>query len=223
MMNIDDIKEKLKTEWQTSVEKLNDSPSVIQIKDKYENLSPLMQKLTLWGGALVIFLCALAIPYSWHSASQEHVDTFLYRRGLIRDLLKAKRDSQSAPQIPVPPSVDTLMSISKDIADRVQLLPEQIIGITRVDEETAGLRADLTQGLVQIRVGQLNLRQIVDMGHQLQSISPSVKLKDLTIEEVTKSPGYFDVSYKLLVLNVPDLNANADNPAPPAPKVRGKR
>lgn len=214
-MNLDDIKDRLKSEWQSSMEKLNESPAVIQIKDRYENLNPMMQKLVSWGGAGLLVLLVASVPWSWYSTSQESVDQFLTRRNLIRDLMKASRDAQNTSPMPPAPPASVLKNQTNDIFKSAQLLPEQIISSESSNEPMAGIRADLIQGVYKIQLAKLNLRQIVDVGHQLQNISPSIKLKDMSVQ-ASSMTGYFDVNYKLLVLNVPDFT-------PPPPSMDDKK
>jgi hypothetical protein len=82
---------------------------------------------------------------------------------------------------------------------------------------------NLSQGALTVTLAQLNLRQIVDLGHALQSLSPSVKMTDLKMEANAKDARYFDVVYKLVMLAVPSQANEAEPEAPPPPpKKRGK-
>ncbi len=62
---------------------------------------------------------------------------------------------------------------------------------------------NLTEGVLQANLAELNLRQVLDMGHSFQSINPSVKLKDMDMIANREDSRYFDVTYKLVALAVP--------------------
>ena len=98
---------------------------------------------------------------------------------------------------------------------RVQ--PEQIKGISFFDN--AGARSstfipkNVTQSGVEVRLANLNLTQIVDIGHALSNMGSS-KMIGLDVKPGTVAGNYFDVIFKVVSFNIP---------APAAPAAAGGR
>lgn len=220
-MAFEELRERFSSEFKNQWEQFQETSLYIQAREKYENLTPPMQKLTLVGIALFISYLLLSVPLGYFSTSTEYITEFQDKRQLIRDLLKVSRESKDVPDIPVPPEVNTLKSQIDNQLQTAQILPEQIKGTEVSTERVSIIPENLMQGLVRVNLEKLNLRQIIDLGYQFQAISPSVKMTDLSIEANTSDARYFDVVYKLAVLNIPQ----ADEPEPeakPPPKRRGR-
>jgi len=81
------------------------------------------------------------------------------------------------------------------------------------------LPGNLSQGVLKVVLSKLNLRQIVDLGFQFQSISSSVKMTDLVMDMSPTDPRYYDVTYKLAILAVPNQMEVVE---PEPPKKKGK-
>lgn len=213
-MNLEELREKLKAEWDKSLDQLEENRIFVETRDRYENLTPIQQKLAIAGviGAIALFIAS--IPLSYYTASEESMMSFTDTRQSIRDLLKTAKDSKDIPRIPIPPDIDSLKSQVQSSLTSAQLLPEQI-GTPEVDANPGRLIPQNTiEGVLKIPVQDLNLRQIVDFGHQFSAMSPSVKLKDLQITASLKNPGYFDVIYQLLVLKVTSPKSEEAEAAP---------
>ncbi|WP_374079653.1 hypothetical protein [Bdellovibrio bacteriovorus] len=219
-MNLDDLKDKLVSDARVTWERVQESGAYNQLRDRYENMSPPMQKLTVVGSVALIAFLVLSIPYGYYSQSQEHVSEFEGKRMTIRELLKVSRESSDVPQIPQAPSVDMLRSNIENQIKNANLLPEQIKGTEVIDSTSKVVPKNLTEGVLQVSLAKLNLRQALDLGYQFQSINPSVKLKDLVMTANREDTRYFDVVYKLVALAVP---AAPEVPAEPPPRGGGAR
>ncbi|MEZ0391523.1 MAG: hypothetical protein ACAH59_04865 [Pseudobdellovibrionaceae bacterium] len=220
-MAFEDLKERLVSEFKSQWEQFQDSSLYILAKERYENFTPIQQKLSLVGIALFFTYLLLSLPLSFYSSSSEHVAEFEGKRQLIRDILKVSKETSEGPNLPVPPDVASLKSQIDAELQNARLLPEQIKGTEETSEKVKLDTKNLFQGAVKVTLAQLNLRQIIDLGHKFQSINPSVKMTDLQMVANAKDGRYFDVVYKLAVLNVPSPVEEADEPEPP-PKRRGK-
>lgn len=204
-MNLDDLKDKLKTEGRATWDRIQESPVYNNLRDRYENLTPVMQKLTFYGGIVAISAFVLSIPLGYFSQSQDYVTEFEGKRMTIRELLKVSRESADVPAIPQAPPIDSIRSTVDTIIRNAGLLPEQIKGTETIDNNSRIIPKNLTEGALQISLAKLNLRQIIDLGHQVQSINSSVKLKDMVITANREDSRYFDVVYKLISLAVPAI------------------
>ncbi|AHZ84133.1 hypothetical protein Bb109J_c1436 [Bdellovibrio bacteriovorus] len=222
MSSFDDLKEKLVSDARVTWERIQESGAYNQLRDRYENMTPAMQKLTLVGGVALVSLIILSIPYGKYTQSTEYVGEFESKRMTIRELLKVSRESSDVPQIPQAPSMDMIRNNIDNQIKAANLLPEQIKG-TEVQENNSNLvPKNLTEGLLQVSLAKLNIRQVLDLGYQFQSINPSVKMKDMVMTANREDNRYFDVVYKLVALAVPAAPA-PEAPEPPSRSNRFKR
>lgn len=219
-MNLDDLKDKFSTEGRAAWERIQESATFNQLRDRYENMSPAVQKLSLAGAVGVVTLVILSFPYSNFSQSNDFVTDFEGKRMTIRELLKVARESSEMPNIPQAPSLEMIKSSIENEIKIAHLLPEQVKGTQTVQSNSQLIPANLTQGSLDINLAKLNLRQIMDLGYKFQSINPSVKMKDMVITANREDNRYFDVLYKLVALAVP---AAPEAPAEEPVKGKGSR
>jgi hypothetical protein len=223
-MALEELRERLISEAKGQWEKFQETSLYIQITEKYENLNPAMQKLSIVAVVLFVLYLVMAVPLGSFSNSMDSVAHFEETRGLIRDMLKATRESQDSPDIATPPDNDFIQNRIQSELTSSRLLPEQIKGTTAVNEPSTLIPANLVGGMFRVSLAKLNLRQVVDIGYQLQSINPSVKLDDLVMTANAQDPRYFDVNYKLVVLNVPKTFESGPGDFEPAgPKKKSIR
>lgn len=213
-MNFDDLKDKVITDARQTWDRVQESAAFNQLRDRYENLTPPMQKLALLGSIGLITFLILSVPYSHFTTSSEYVGDFENKRMTIRELLKVSRESADIPQIPQAPSMEIIRSNIENQIKSANLLPEQVKGTEVVESASKAIPKNLTEGMLQVNLAKLNLRQVLDLGHQFQSISPSVKLKDLSMNTNREDSRYFDVTYKLVALAVPAAPEIAPEPPP---------
>ena len=218
-MNLDDLKDQFVSTVKFRWEQFQDSSVYNQLKDRYENMSPPMQKATLIGSAVVVALMILSIPQSYYTQSQEYVLDFESKRDTIRELLKVSRESSDVPNIPEAPAPGVLKTQLEGYLGQANLLPEQIAAIQVAPASSQLIPGQMSQGAVTVILAKLNLRQIVDIGHYLQALNPSVKMSDLQIIANREDGNYFDATYKLVSLAVP---AAPEAPAEEPPR-RGRR
>ncbi|MBO9666426.1 MAG: hypothetical protein J7501_06390 [Bdellovibrio sp.] len=220
-MNLDDLKDKIATDARATWDRIQESAAFNQLRDRYENMTPSMQKLTLYGGVAVVALIILSVPYSYYSGSNVSVEEFEGKRMTIRELLKVSRESSEVPNIQPAPSMDMIRSNIDNLIKGANLLPEQIKGTEVASSSSNLIPQNLSEGALQIRLAKLNLRQIVDLGYKFQSINPSLKMNDMTMTANREDSRYFDVVFKLVALAVPAAPEIA--PEPPAPKNSRKK
>lgn len=206
-MNIEDLKDNLKSQLSQTWSRIEDSSFYNQMRDRFENLSPSAQKLTLMATGALIALIVISIPWSYYSTSTDYVTTYEEKRALIRELLKVTRESSEVPDLPPAPPADILRNNIENQLRMANLLPEQMKGIEVIAAETSLIPKALLESGLRVSLSKLNLRQIIDIGYNLQSISPSLKMNDMNITANPEEASYFDVEYKLVSLAVPQAPA----------------
>lgn len=211
-MGLEDVKERLKSEWQQTSEKLLDNPLVIQIKEKYENLSPRSQKITLLGIGAFIVITALSFPMGYYDQSNNYLEEFTSRRDLLRDLFKAHREISLAPRLSPPVDMGQVQGEVENKSATMKLLPEQIKGAFPINganksEISNLISPELIANGMSFQFSKLNLRQIIDMGYAIARNNPNLKMTGIDIKESEplnpNMRGYFDVSYQVAALNIP--------------------
>ena len=219
MSQFDNIKEQLKSSATRIGHQIQESPTYTQLQDRYDSLSPAAQKLAWIVGTVFVLITLLFYPLSNLSTSQETLAVFQEKRDLIRDLFRTYREASSAPNIAVPPPSEMLRSSIESVVARAELLPEQKIGISEGAAEGRLIPANLIAGVFEIKLAKLNLKQIVDIGASLVGISESVKMKDMLINANSQDTRYYDVTYKLYSLKVPEVLPDL----PAEPETRNNR
>lgn len=218
MSRLDELKDQLKTSFQTTWERIQESEAYNQLNDKYQNLSPSGQKVAQVVTALVIAGIVFYSPISQLQISSELLGQFEEKRTLIRDLFKTYRESSANLQMAPAPQSGELISTIQGSLQGSKLIPEQIVSVTPTQAEGRLIPANLQQEVVEVKLAKLNLRQVVDIGTQLANISQAVKVKDMFMQANAEMAGYFDVVYKLYALKVPEAL-----PEPPPEPVNPKK
>lgn len=222
MSLMDNLTEQLKTIGTGIGQKIQDSPLYAQAMDRYENMSPLAQKIFILSSILVVLFSLFFIPMSNFSNSQLSLSNFEEKRNLIRELYKTYRESSTVPQIEVPPSYENLRSSIDAIISQAQLIPEQNLGMIEVAPEGRLIPANLVSNVLQLKLAKLNLKQIVDIGTSILALSNSVKMKDLFITANKQDTRYYDVTYMMYSLKVPE-RAPEPPPEPEKPVKKSKK
>ncbi|MBX3040345.1 MAG: hypothetical protein KF789_06510 [Bdellovibrionaceae bacterium] len=212
-MTVDDLKEQLQGVGRRITDRLEEIPAYVQMKERFEGLTPPMQKLTVLAVVVVGWLIVLSIPWGWSSESSLSIEGFESRRALIRDLLKVSREAAEVPNIPPSPPVE---SLKVDVENRLRsanLLPEQVKSIETGANTSNLLPAERSSGSLVVNLSKLNVQQVVEAGTQLSRVSPAVKLTGVQMAANKEDQRYYDVTYRLTALAVPDLSAPpADEP-----------
>ncbi len=212
-MNIDDLKDNLKSHLRQGWSRIEETSFYNQLKDRFENLSPTHQMLTMMGAGALMALMVISIPYSYYSQSTANISTYEAKRSLIRELLKVTRESSEVPDLPVAPTAEILKSNVENQLSIAHLLPEQIKAIEIISAETGLIPKNLLESGLKISLAKLNLRQIVDLGYNIQNISPSVKMNSLNISTNQEDSRYLDMEMRLVSLAVPQAHLETPDAA----------
>lgn len=206
--------DELKSQAQQFGDKIAETPLYQQLRDRYETLSPPMQKVAIGATIAVVTLILAFIPYGSYVASEDYLVEFQEKRDLIRDLLRTHNDVQSNPPLPRLPDLGEVQGRIDGILNSRQILPEQKKGVT-TDANGTLINQNLLSGTIRVALTQLNLRQVTDISADLASIE-GAKLKDILMDANAKDPRYYDVVYRVVVFksNVPDEPAAAGNRPP---------
>jgi hypothetical protein len=205
MAGIDDLKDQLRERGQALWERVQESSTYNNLREKYESSPPLVQRAMIGGLIALVLLLLASIPYSYLDSASQHVADFEDHRTLIRQLLKAVRSSQEQSPFPSGPTAAIIKPQIENALKGANLIPDQIAGI----DEAPILGAEnlvpktIQQAGISVRVKKLNLRQVVDIGYDLNRLHAAIKLVNIEVREVATMKNYYDVDYGLISFIIP--------------------
>jgi hypothetical protein len=190
-----DVKEQLMDQLANQWNRFTESTFYIQVRERFDNLTPVQQRLAIAGVGLILFLVVFSIPYSYFATSGDEVDRFAGYRQLTRDLLRVTRTQDVKPIEKI--SAEALIDQIQTELQPLRLQKDQIKKVEKVpDTQMANLRLapqQIQEDGVQVVLGYLNVRQVVDIASRLSVLGETLKLSGLTIQASDK-PNYFDVT-----------------------------
>ncbi len=204
MSRLEEVKDRLKALASRLSDLIQESEAYAKLQDRYQSLSAGSQRLVWIVSIFIVTFMILSYPLLQISNSQLLITTFEEKRSLIRDLFKTYRESSGQASIPVSPSRENLKNAVETILTAANLIPEQRVGLIQSTPEGKLIPASLTSHVLEVKLAKLNLKQIVDIGTSIAAISESVKMKDMLIAAHSQDTRYYDVTYKLYALNVPE-------------------
>ena len=220
-MNFEDLKESLKSQWEQLLAKIQENPSFVTLKDRFDSLPLQTQKLIQIGAIALGLLILISIPYGTYSNSKSNVESFVEKRDLIRDLLRVSKEVSSTALSVSPPSDGEARGRIDAALNSAGVLPEQKTGINPIPLTGSLIKNSVVEVVLESKVTQLNLTQALNVGLALARIQ-GTKLKDLLMQPNAKDARYFDVDYKLVVFKNYGIQAgggldDSDGPPPPPP------
>ncbi len=235
-MNFDSLKEQILDRLGTIWGQIRETSIYINLSAKYEELTPSMQKLVNAGGVLAALLIVFSIPLSYLSTSSDNVTLFEEYRDTLRELLNVQREIAQAPDVPQAPPTEQVKGRIQQILTEAGLGPEQIREVkdadTAGDPPTSTIPNVVKQNGVVATLLKLNLKQVLDIGFQMQNIGPNLYLTSMDMTASKDDPHYYDVIYRVVGFAVeeapaaPEDGAAAPNkkgpPPPPPPGGKNK-
>ncbi len=227
-MNLESLKERLLETWDTILEKVRESDTYIQLRERYQNLSPSMQKIVLWSSAVFSTLFLLFIPFTLISTSSESVESFENNVRLIRDLYRVQRELASTPMVPDPPASTEMSNQVRTLLTQSGLEAEQISGPREISPERDNTNALQPQGIaehgIEVTLMKLNLKQVVDVGTKLSQLSGALHLTALDMKANAQNDHYYDVIFRVTGFTMPGGSTTLEDTTRPSSKPlnRGK-
>jgi hypothetical protein len=199
-MRFEDIKEQLIDTAKFYLEKIKESPYFIQLQEKYEELSPNVQKLLKYAGAFMLVYFIFSFPLSWRNQANENIDKYQKNRKLIEDLLNVQVELQNAPDININVSGADLQAQTNEVIEKSGLGPDQIkpsTVITSAQRQFNFIPKEINYVGIEVVLSKLNLTQVLDIGTKLQNVNRSAKLIELDMQANKDDNHYYDVKFLL--------------------------
>ena len=168
------------------------------IKDKYDGLSSFHRKIIYSFSILILSCMILYYPCSHLYTSWKNMSDFNTKKKLIREMINLSSTkgiqsskSYSAHQNPVQfieRRIPTL-GINKTLVKRVKK--------ARFTPSLKNLPPSAKVETVEVQLENLNLKEVIQYGHQMEQFSNNIKLTNIEITENPEKENYFHVSYFL--------------------------
>lgn len=220
-MALEDLKDQLRDQFIELKSKIEESPAFNSLRESFENLSPGGQRGLILGLSVFTILFMMYIPYSYFSSSADYVVEYNEKRQLIRKLLQASRTASQSGSVANPPPASALVDTIRSRLASFALLPEQTTSVDSIPGSELGggfAPPGISQEGVRVSLNSLNIKQVVDIGYDLQNLMQGVRLVGLAMNPNGKDKRYFDVSYKIARFSLPDVGegGGAEVQAPPS-------
>lgn len=202
---IDQIKDTFLARW----EQFQETEAYASIKERYDNLSPTGQKLSIAVTISIIALILVMIPLGWYRTSSENITMFEDTKQTINELLEVSQESKTIPaQAQNVTGMEVRSRIDRVLAEK-GLTKEQIASIQeKAFTNPAGsnlIPSSITQNGIEVSLKKLNLRQIVDIGYEFDRISPTVKVLGVNVTATAEDVHYYDTIYNVASFSVPEV------------------
>lgn len=203
-MDLGSLKEELTEKVAAVWDKVEEHPAYSQLLEAFDSLPNKAQKAVIVGSGLLVTYLIISIPLSFITSSQDSMEEFESHRQTIRDLLKTTRMDSAGSSFRSGPTSGGLINRVRSTITAQNFLPEQVGDIQSFDASNLPLGPKTIEKFgVQAQVKTLNLREIINLGYQLQQVTSGVKLIGMEMKATQKDPHYFDVVFKLVSFVLP--------------------
>lgn len=205
----DQIKDTLIARW----EQFQETDTYISLREKYDNLPPRGQKAVVFGGFAMAFLILFSIPYGMFTTSQESIVEFEDTKETIEELLTVSQDVKNIPSLAAAmTSADLRQRVDRILAEK-GLGKEQITSVSETQftnpQGSQLIPSQITATGVETNLKKLTIKQVVDIGYDIERISPLVKILNLEMRATPEDVHYYDVQFRVSSFAVAEAPAAA--------------
>lgn len=208
-MVFDDLRDQVLERGQAIWSRVQESSLYIQLSEKYADLNPTSQKIVLIASAAILTFITLMIPWTYISSSKTSLAEFEENKTILRDLYRVSRASSELEG--APPQIDPaqLQSRAQGQLTSMGLQSEQVAGVEIVDNaapgtpQLPGVPKAVQQKGIEVSLKKLNLRQIIEIGYQLLTLQPGLKMTGMTVTASSPDPHYFDTVFRIISFSLP--------------------
>ena len=198
----------LKEEFTNTCKNLNstiiESSAFYFVKEKYDNLGSFYKK-TIHVLSLLVLACLLFYyPVSHLYSSWKNIWTFKTKKKLSQSLVELSSTTQTSSSQASAFDRDPIQFINQKIIT-LEIPKNQIKAVKKSKapiQKSASLSLSATVKTVEVEMENLNLKEVIQYGHQLEQLSKNIKLTNLRILENPIQNNYFNVSYVLSFFNL---------------------
>lgn len=197
-MKLEDLFERLKDELKMTWDRIQNSSLYIQSKERYEELSPNVQKALKYAGSFFVLYFVLSFPLSWLSQASENRTDYEENRELIESLLEVQNELKNSLDVNININPSELQSTIQQMLGNSNLTQDQIKSTSLANSQTRKLDflpENVSYVGVLVNIEKMNLSQILDIGVKLKNLTKSTKLIEMDIQKNKENDHYFDVEF----------------------------
>lgn len=206
-MNFEDIKEQLQDQLKASLEKIKDSTLYIQLKERYDQLSPKNQKYLNIASAILVFYFIISIPISFLNEANTSIEKYKAQKELLARLVKTKEMKDNTPPMASPIEASRLSRNIESYLTKEGFKKEQITKTENFKEDNKGQFPDAPKDAiisgVKVALKQINLKQFVDVIYNTQRQARPGKMTHLKMSPNAEKAGFFDIEFEIRNFEVP--------------------
>jgi hypothetical protein len=213
------LKDQLKDQFKDLMDRIQESSLYIELRERFELLPSRAQKAIIFIAVLLTGLFMFSFPYGNLSTSWEYEDYYADNQGLIRDLLRASSTLKETSPLPSTGSAGAVEARVRQIIQELRLIPEQIGNIQVIPGANSKLATGVVnQEAISVQIQKLNLRQVTELSHRLQTLGAGIQPLSLQIQRSSGQTHYYDVILRVFQFS---LNVASDDEKTP-PRRRGR-
>lgn len=184
----ENLKKRLFEEWKNFESRLLESNHFNLLKEKYQSLSLLQQKLIKYGFLCFICFVLAYLPLSYFFSSSVYWMKFKEKQELSLELLKMRNKiSSSGFRL-------SKNQLNRKIENIIEKYSEKAF---EIKEKKRKMSKDSIYEIgFDVHLKHLNIKQAVQLGTELNNLSQS-RLESIVIKENQTYPKHYDVDYKL--------------------------
>ena len=210
-ININNLKEELSNLYKNIYLYLENSSWFHYIKEKYEHLQPTHKKAVNGAIGFIVLSGLLYYPASHLYTSVKNMKDFTDKKQLIQELI-----SLSAVRRASPYTQNNISGNLKDFifqrSETVGLPKDQITTIDQAKSQNLReLKMPTHTESVRVELKNLNLKELIQYGHQLETLNENLKVVSMDITESVQKENYFNAAYTLSLFS---LRANQPEKKP---------
>lgn len=210
-MNIQDIIAPIKDQLIVRWEALQESSLYNELKEKYENLSPTVQKIIIWSSIAIVVVFLLSFPLGLINSAGDSITEFEDKRQTTLNLLDVVQEIKNSPPAPQRLNSSELKARIEKVISDSGFLPEQVKNLQEEASDSSKksrlIPKSVSESAVLVEINKLNLKQIVDFEYQLSKISPIIKVMSLELFANQEDNHYYNVNYRVVSFNVHESGA----------------
>ncbi len=214
-MDFNNLKDEFANTFKNLSNTVIDSPFFHLIKEKYDNLSSFYRKTIYVSGFLILACILLYYPSAHLYSSWKNMWSFNTKKKLTHDLIDLSISTQTSTSRAYTPDRDPVQFINQKIITlripKNQIKEVKKPKIAPPQESTTTFSMPTTIQTVEVAMENLNLKEVIEYGHQLEQLSKNIKLTNLHMIENLKQDNYFNVSYILSFFNIKQKKVFSEN------------
>ena len=214
-MAFEGLRDRLREAWSDTNAKIQESSAFNQLREKFEEQTPVVQKLVTLGSVALVAIFLLSFPLGYLAMSRENVAQFEENRSLIQGLLRAARSAKEPSPLPPPVAVPTLRGGFERVLRENQVPPEQVAEVQQAPGIPTLAPPAVTQTGLVANIKQLNLTQIVSLANAFNNMGPGTKLIGLDVVQTAGQDHYYDINVRIVNFGLPAV-AGLGGAEPPA-------